>query len=119
MVGPQSRKVRIKRPLRSGGEADVYQATLLAIAETGPLPALSYDELRSSLNSILVDKVPQKHEVTSALKHLAKISRTIGTEVAFDWDDEKRRVNITDPYLRFYLRWQVRNSTNGTEPFLT
>ena len=118
VAGPQSRKERLKRPLKFGGDADVYEATLLAIAETGPVPSLSYDELRSSLNSILVDKVPQKHEVTSALKHLSRISRDIGTDVGLDWDDEKRHLNITDPYLRFYLRWQVRRTRNERELLL-
>ena len=37
VAGPQIRKDRMKRPLRAGGDADVYQATLLAIAETGPV----------------------------------------------------------------------------------
>ncbi len=115
--GPQSRKARLMRPLRSGGNADVYQATLLAVAETGPEPTLSYDELRASLNGVLADKVPQKHEVTSALKHLSKISRDIGTDAGLDWDDEKRHLNITDPYLRFYLRWQVRHEPENPKLF--
>jgi hypothetical protein len=99
-----------KRPLRTGAEADVYEATLLAIAETGPKSALNYDEMRSKLNVILADKVPQKHEVTSALKHLSRISAEAGGDMGIDWDDGKRMLHITDPYLRFYLRWQVRQS---------
>jgi hypothetical protein len=118
VAGPQSRKLRTKRPLRSGGQADIYQALLLAIAETGPKPSISYDELRGSLNAILSDMVPQKHEVTAALKHLAAISMKAGTEVAIDWDEEKREVNLTDPYLRFYLRWQVRSRPKVETPLL-
>ncbi|HEV2550341.1 MAG TPA: AAA family ATPase [Stellaceae bacterium] len=45
-VGPQSRKLRLKRPLVWGGDADIYQAILIAIAQTGPTSSLSYDELR-------------------------------------------------------------------------
>jgi hypothetical protein len=112
VAGPQIRKDRMKRPLRAGGEADVYQATLLAIAETGPSPSISYNELRASLNTILADKIPQKHEVTSVLKQLSKISRDIGTDVGVDWDDDKRSLDISDPYLRFYLRWQIRQATD-------
>src|SRR5262249_39402479 len=48
IAGPQQRRDRMLRPLRSGGEADVYEATLAAIAHTGPRPVLSYNELRSS-----------------------------------------------------------------------
>ncbi len=107
-AGPQSRKVRAKRPLKNGRNADIYEATLLALAETGPKAIVTYDELRAALNDILSDMVPQKHEITSALKHLAVISRKIGAESAIDWDEQKRAVNIADPYLRFYLRWKIR-----------
>ena len=110
VAGPQAKKERLKRPLRTGSEADVYEATLLAIAETGPKSALNYDEMRSKLNEILADKVPQKHEVTSALKHLSRISAEGSSDQGIDWDDSKRTLHITDPYLRFYLRWQVRQS---------
>jgi len=110
-AGPQSRKVRAKRPLRDGGVADIYQAVLLALAESGPKALISYDDLRELLGDILSEQVPQKHEITSALKHLARISRSIGAGSAVDWDDDKREITLTDPYLRFYLRWQVRRDT--------
>jgi archaellum biogenesis ATPase FlaH len=108
-AGPQSRKVRAKRPLRNGASADIYEVVLLALAETGPKAAVSYEELRSALFSLLSDMVPQKHEITSALKHLSTISRKIGAESAIDWDEEKREINVADPYLRFYLRWPLRH----------
>jgi hypothetical protein len=107
-AGPQSRKVRAKRPLSNGGEADIYQAILLAIAVTGPSIVISYDQLRAALGKVLADQVPQKHEITSALKHLSRIARLSGVGSAVDWDDDKREINLVDPYLRFYLRWQVR-----------
>jgi hypothetical protein len=107
-AGPQSRKVRAKRPLKHGGVADIYQAVLFALAESGPKAVISYDELRALLGNLLSEQIPQKHEITSALKHLSRISREIGAESAIDWDDDKREVNVVDPYLRFYLRWEVR-----------
>ena len=110
-AGPQSRKVRAKRQLRGGGTADIYQAILLAIAESGPKSILFYDDLRELLGDILSEQVPQKHEITSALKHLARISRNIGAGSAIDWDDDKREITLTDPYLRFFLRWQVRRAS--------
>jgi len=112
-AGPQSRKVRAKRPLNSGQRADIYEVILLALAETGPKVAVSYEELRTALNSLLSDMVPQKHEITSALKHLSAISRKMGAESAIDWDEEKREINIADPYLRFYLRWRLRHKKSG------
>jgi hypothetical protein len=107
-AGPQSRKVRAKRPLAAGGEADIYQAILLGLAATGPSLVVSYDQLRAALARVLSDQVPQKHEITSALKHLARIAKLSGVGSAIDWDDDKREVNLVDPYLRFYLRWQIR-----------
>lgn len=109
VAGPEIRKDRMMRPLSRGGTADVYQAVLMAIAETGPEASISYNTLRASLNAVLSDQVPQKHEVTSVLKQLSLISRKIGVDVGIDWDPDKRRLDISDPYLRFYLRWQVRS----------
>jgi hypothetical protein len=113
-AGPQSRKKRAKRPLKgNGGAADIYEALLLALAATGPKSVISYDDLRSSLNGVLSSQVPQKHEITSALKHLAKISREGGAEAAIDWDEDKREINLVDPYLRFFLRWQIKPPNGG------
>jgi hypothetical protein len=109
-AGPQSRKIRAKRPLRRGGVADIYQVVLLALAESGPRAVISYDELRGLLTDMLLEQMPQKHEITSALKHLSEISRKIGAGSAIDWDQDKREVNLVDPYLRFFLRWQVRSA---------
>lgn len=117
VAGPQSRKQRLRRPLTEGGDADVYEVTLRAIAESGPKAALSYDEIRTQLGQLLTGDIPQKHEVTAALKHLSKISGTIGTEKGLDWDEDKRELNIVDPYLRFFLRWQIRKG-GGTPSLL-
>lgn len=113
VTGPQARKERLKRPLKHGGDADIYEATLLAIAETGPTPTISYENLRSKLNYLLTDMIPQKHEITSALKHLASISLKEGLSSAVDWDEDSREISIADPYLRFYLRWQVRDTSQS------
>lgn len=109
VTGPQSRKSRKKRPLKAGGEVDIYEATLLALAETGPKLAVKYDELRDTMNILLTSgAMPQKNEITSAIKHLANISRKVGTEAVLDWDEDKQSVNLIDPWLRFFLRWQIR-----------
>jgi hypothetical protein len=79
-VGPQSRKRRMKRRLASGGSADIYKAILIAIAATGPKSSLTYEDLRNELTKLLGEDTPQKHEVTSALKHLSSISQEIGND---------------------------------------
>ncbi len=108
-AGPQSRKSRARRPLKSGATADIYEAVLLALAKSGPKAVLSYEELRTLLGDMLAEQMPQKHEITSALKHLSTISRKIGAESAVDWDETQREINLAGPYLRFYLRWQIRD----------
>jgi len=106
--GPQSRTDRIPRPLARGGTADIYEAILQAIAATGPKEKLSYDQIRSSLNSILSDKIPQKIEVSNALNHLTKIDAEENAgQRAVDWDPETLTLFITDPFFRFYLRWKI------------
>lgn len=113
-AGPQIRKARAKRPLQDGGTADIYQAILLALAATGPKALIPYEELRQELNNLLSEQVPQKHEITSALKHLAALAREFGKGAAIDWNEDTREVNLVDPYLRFYLRWQVRKRLPAT-----
>jgi hypothetical protein len=44
VTGPQSRKTRNRRPLTNGTDADIYEAVLLALAETGPKLKVSYDD---------------------------------------------------------------------------
>jgi hypothetical protein len=101
----------LKRRLKSGGTADIYKVVLTAA--TGPKSEVSYEDLRKELIELLVDEPPQKHEVTSALKHLSTISQDIGNDAGIDWDNDERRINISDPYLRFYLRWQIRPVSKG------
>lgn len=112
-AGPQSRKIRAKRPLRGGDSADIYQAILLAIAECGATAVVKYDDLRESLNRVLAEQMPQKHEITSALKHLSRISSNADSGASIDWDEDNREVTIVDPYLRFFLKWQVRRTLNA------
>lgn len=111
-TGPVTRTPRMGRPLREGGTADIYQAILFAIASTGPKRAISYDELRSKLSLLLADNLPQRLEVSNALKHLSKIASEISAgEAPLDWDEGTRTLYVVDPYFRFYLRWQVRKRT--------
>lgn len=116
VLGPQSKgKSRQKRPLKAGGVVDIYEAILKALAQTGPKATISYEEVREELTALLKPaSVPIKHEVTSALKHLVVIARKVAEEAesepAIDWDDDNREVAIADPFLRFYLRWQVKQA---------
>jgi hypothetical protein len=119
--GPQSRTDRMMRPTSSGGSVDIYEAILLAIAATGPKEKLSYDQIRTGLNVVLTDKVPQKLEVSNALNNLAQIAEreSKGGERPLDWDNNSLDLAITDPFLRFYLRWTIKPTIErgATTPF--
>jgi hypothetical protein len=115
-AGPQARSTRIKRPLKSGGSVDIYEGLLIAIAQTGPKRKLSYDELRSSLSNILLEKVPQKVEVANALSHLAKISGTIAEDSRpIDWSESDRMLVLADPMFRFFLKWRLARVGTSTD----
>jgi hypothetical protein len=112
--GPQSRTDRMMRPTAGGGSVDIYEAILLAIAATGPREKLTYDQIRTSLNAVLIDKVPQKLEVSNALNNLASIAEkeSKGGERPLDWDGNSLDLVLTDPFLRFYLRWNIKPRIN-------
>jgi hypothetical protein len=106
--GPRQRSDRKIRYLRDGKETDIYGAVLRAIAATGPLTELKYEELRSALRAVLAttDDPPQKHEVTRVLDEMTKIAREqIDGEPVVDYDSELATLYISDPYFAYWLRW--------------
>ena len=126
--GPQSRTDRIPRRFVTGQTGDIYEAVLAAVAYAGAGDQIAYDDLRSSLRTILLDVPPQKHEVTRAIQHMCDIARQMqthnaprrdqpeveleensGVDVpAVDWQEDTLQIN--DVFLRFYLRWIHRDS---------
>jgi hypothetical protein len=73
---------------------------LRAIAATGPLTAITYEQLRSALRAVLAtsDQPPRTHEVTRVLDEMTKIARE-------QIDGELATLNISDPYFAYWLRW--------------
>jgi len=104
--GPRQRSDRIVRRLKNGKNSDIYGAVLAAIAETGPLTDLTYEQLRGSLRDVLSSDVPQRHEVTRVLEEMAKIAKEqIEGEPVVDFDADLGKLFISDPYFAYYLRW--------------
>jgi hypothetical protein len=104
--GPQSRTDRVQRSLAAGDEGDIYEAVLGAVALTGPVASLNYDDIRTALRQVLSDQVPRKHEVVRALGHMSRIAKEdLQGEPVIEWDGE--RLFITDPFFMFYLKWAV------------
>ncbi|MBR7839451.1 ATP-binding protein [Actinospica durhamensis] len=109
--GPRQRTDRKARALRNGSITDIYGAVLEAIAKTGPLTSITYENLRTALKDIMLDEAPQRHEVTRVLEEMSKIAREqIEGEPVVDYDDELGTLYISDPYFAYFLRWGRRST---------
>jgi len=111
--GPQQRSDRIIRTLKDGSQVDIYGLTLHALAYLRPeLITIEYESLRSAIKEITAQDLPQLHEVSRVLKHMSKIAATDQSSTpVIDFDDEEKRLHITDPFFAFYLRWGTLNMT--------
>ncbi|MEU3247455.1 ATP-binding protein [Streptomyces sp. NPDC006875] len=104
--GPRRRTDRIQRELTDSRTVDIYGAVLEAIANTGPVLSIGYDQLRASLREVLANEVPQRHEVTRVLDQMTKIAKEdIEGEPVVDYDEGLSTLHVSDPYFAFYLRW--------------
>ncbi|MFN3557791.1 MAG: hypothetical protein ACK4UQ_00795 [Brevundimonas sp.] len=111
--GPNPRKERQPRNLKSGTTADIYSVIMSAIASLGPKPKTKYDEIRSAMKDILADseQMPQKNEITSALSHMTKIAKEkIQGEPPLEWVRGDDVLVITDPFLLFYMKWAINEA---------
>jgi hypothetical protein len=103
--GPRQRADRKSRELATGQTTDIYGVVLAAIAETGPLTELTYEQLRAAIRSV-IEEPPQRHEVTRVLEEMARISRdNIEGEPVLDYDTELSTLYIADPFFAYFLRW--------------
>lgn len=105
--GPRQRSDRIIRQLKDGGEVDIYGLVLHALAHIGPgLVTIEYEELRSAIREVSAQDPPQLHEVARVLKHMSDIAATDQSSTpVIDFDEDEKRLHITDPFFAFYLRW--------------
>lgn len=111
--GPRQRSDRKARTLSDGTHTDIYGAVLRAIAKTGPLTSLTYEQLRGALREVLLDDVPQRHEVTRVLEEMSKIAREqLEGEPVVDYDAELATLFISDPYFAYWLRWGSHNAAS-------
>lgn len=108
--GPRPRTDRNQRSLKDGGTGDIYVAVLLSIARLKPgMTTLEYEEIRASLRDV-VDELPQAHEVSRVLEHMAAIQADDAASApVLDWDKDERRLHITDPFFAFFLRWGMKD----------
>lgn len=112
--GPRSRTDRKQRRLRDGHLVDIYNAMLLAIARLKPgMQTLEYESIRASLREVLSENIPQAHEISRVLDHMAKISADDEASTpVIDWEKDDRKLHITDPFFAFFLKWGLEPGTS-------
>lgn len=105
--GPRQRTDRMRRELKSGQFVDIYELVLHGLAHLKPgLVSLEYEELRAAIREISGGKLPQIHEVSRVLKHMATIAATDQSSTpVIDFEEKDKKLHITDPFFAFYLRW--------------
>jgi len=105
--GPRQRTDRLQRKLKSGKTVDIYELVLYGLAHLRPgLVSLEYEELRTAIRDVAGAQIPQLHEVARVLKHMATIAATDQSSTpVIDFEEEEKKLHITDPFFAFYLRW--------------
>ena len=105
--GPRQRSDRVQRELRDGETVDIYQLVLHGLAHLRPgLVSIEYEELRGAIREVSASQIPQLQEVARVLKHMATIAATDQSSTpVIDFEDEEKKLHITDPFFAFYLRW--------------
>jgi hypothetical protein len=105
--GPQSRTDRIQREIVGGRTGDIYELVLVALAHIRPgLVSIEYEELRAAVRNVSVSQIPQLQEVARVLKHMATIAASDQSSTpVIDFEEEEKKLHITDPFFAFYLRW--------------
>jgi hypothetical protein len=118
--GPRQRSDRTQRRFRDGSTGDIYVAVLLAIAKLKPgIATLEYEQIRAALRDLL-EELPEAHEVSRVLEHMASIQADQGSSApVLDWEKTERRLHIIDPFFAFFLRWgateaRVRSGVTNT-----
>jgi hypothetical protein len=105
--GPRQRTDRIVRQLKDGREVDIYELVLHALASVRPgLITLEYEDLRAAIRQVAGTQLPQLHEVSRVLKHMATIAASDQSSTpVIDFEEDEKKLHITDPFFAFYLRW--------------
>lgn len=102
--GPRQRSDRLQRKLMDGTTGDIYEVVLRAIAATGPLTTMTYEQLRSQMKNVVVE-APQRHEVTRVLEQITELAKKQEGEPVLEWDAELSTLYVADPFFAYWLRW--------------
>ena len=108
VAGPRTRGVERKTfQFEDAPNGDVYRCVLHAIAASPPRQSFTYDEIVGRTRRVCTHDSPGGASVTTTLEQMAKLAvENFPDERILEWDEQK--LEITDPYLVFYLRWSGR-----------
>lgn len=128
--GPQKGgKPRSIWSMKNGASLDGYGLTLAAISSTGPKLALSKDEIKTAVDSLVDGATPALHQTTRVLQHMSNIAAKRATDPLPTEDEMDAQasepqsipdvqpvleymeqgptsaLHIADPFFAFYLKW--------------
>jgi hypothetical protein len=70
------------------------------------LVSIEYEDLRAAIRNISAADIPQLHEIARVLKHMSTIASTDESSTpVIDFEEDEKKLHITDPFFAFYLRW--------------
>lgn len=88
------------------------------------LVSIEYEDLRAAIREVSSGQIPQLHEIARVLKHMSTIAATDQSSTpVLDFEEEDKKLHVTDPFFAFYLRWgELASSTDaaaeGQQPSL-
>ncbi|MBI3089135.1 MAG: hypothetical protein HYY96_00590 [Candidatus Tectomicrobia bacterium] len=105
--GPRQRTDRVPRELKDGRKVDIYELVLHGLAHLRPgLVSIEYEDLRAAIRDVSASQIPQLHEISRVLGHMATIAASDQSSTpVIDFEEEEKKLHITDPFFAFYLRW--------------
>ncbi len=105
--GPRIRTDRVKRKLKNGRSADLYELLLAALVNIKPgICSITYEEIKTSIREIIDDRLPQVNEVSRVMQYMMKISTDdSSSSPVIDWDKKDKILHVIDPYFAFFLKW--------------
>jgi hypothetical protein len=89
-------------------QVNLNDAVLGAVARIGPRPRSSLDDIRISLEVLTEGTVVDRDQVVAVLSAMTRAVAK-GNAAPFEWESNRATLDITDPFLMFYLRWVLRD----------
>jgi len=90
---------------KEGWQGDVYVFLLKALASDPPNLTFRYAELVKRVSELCQGDSPSGSSITSACQHSTAIANDAANNNIIEWDQDSDVLDIRDPYLLFFLRW--------------